>query len=896
MAVNNTSEWAISADIYDIVGTIDNLKKKFIEDEDETTLALGIFGFIGDTEAKKIQTAVIMAGELGNEMFPQRAKLDKNVTTHAMYCNVDDMNANPSHIIINLAVRQEDLDVYMKDNKFIFDRTCPIYIGDYEFHFDYDIILSRTKNNQTGGWFYNAYYDMEEINNLSSVTNPYLKQPYTMNFNNYTYIFLQCVVKQISIETTIDKMITASVIDNKSYTFTFENQMADFDVYITENNETIRLKPLIYGTPVELGVTDYCWYLYMNDSSIRIGFDSESYLPGLNADIKIVAQTTSGAEGNFTFKYEDGSDEGFYVDFESAKYNYKKITCLVRPASDATEGTDKKTTEELKAIIPKMAMSRGYITTETDLNNYFNLISTEDNRLKLQKKVDNQLNRIWYCYLLMKDQYKNIIPTNTIPIKIDSISGYTIECLSDEGRFVLPAGTPFKYSTSLGYAVPIKESEIPDPFSENYFNITGIEDYVYYYRSPLNICINTNPLYTAFYMTIQNYDSYFEYNWVNPSMFMGFVVNTLHFERSLLSKKDEYRLTFSMQQSIAEDFSLYYELNSENITTIINNMKVFLVLYKDGVPYRYTEGVLTDFDQKSIYKSDWEISFKTDDQYDSDNHLRLIDLNEVGTGTPNYGFFEDNCHAEIYIYAKFGTEYGRYDADNIIPGMEDYTLVNIYNVADGIQLFNNFTSIMNNKIRMNLSEDNTVAHYDILGVPMVGEHFLISEDNVTYFIKELHKKKAYIDYCLSVLENNMQIDFKYFNTYGFSKTYHIGDSEQTTLGNIDITMKFRLKLINAGDTVTKQNIIEYIKAYIEDLNETDDLHIPNMLHDIKEEFNELIIYIEFMNFNDNRLGVNHIELRDIEDPSVVPEFISVRNRYNVDGTVLEPCIDIEIVT
>ena len=108
-------------------------------------------------------------------------------------------------------------------------------------------------------------------------------------------------------------------------------------------------------------------------------------------------------------------------------------------------------------------------------------------------------------------------------------------------------------------------------------------------------------------------------------------------------------------------------------------------------------------------------------------------------------------------------------------------------------------------------------------------------------------------------------------------------------------MKFRCKLNNSNDTMTKNNLIKYIKDYIEDLNELGDLHIPNLIHDIKEEFGDLIVYIEFMNFNNNRLGVNHIELKEVEDIKTVPEFICVRNRYNVDKSALEPCIDIEIV-
>ena len=143
MSTNNTdvSQWNISTDIYDIVSTIDNLKSRYIETEDETTLAIGIFGFIGDTEAKKIQTNTIIAGELGNEMFPNRAKLDKNIVTHAMYSNITNINAIPAAMTVDIAVKETDLNTFMKDNEFVFDRECPIYVGEYEFHFDYDIIL-----------------------------------------------------------------------------------------------------------------------------------------------------------------------------------------------------------------------------------------------------------------------------------------------------------------------------------------------------------------------------------------------------------------------------------------------------------------------------------------------------------------------------------------------------------------------------------------------------------------------------------------------------------------------------------------------------------------------------------------------------------------------------------
>lgn len=890
------SDWLPSVDIYNVVESVENLKKKFIEDENETTLAAGIFGFLTDTEAKKIQTAAIMTGELGNEMFPQRAKLDKNVVTHAIYCNVEDLNAVPAHMTINLAVKESDLDLYMRDNEFIFDHTCPIYIGDYEFHLDYDIVLRRYKRASTDKWIYSARYDMDETNIISNINMPYLNQPFLMNFNNYKYIFFQALVRQVTIETTEDRMISASIIDNKSFTFTFANQLAGFDVYVTNSdNVTTRLTPYMYGQSVEAGVTDYCWYLYMSDDTIRIGFDNLSYIPGLNEQIRIVAYTTLGASGNFSYKSTE-EDAGFYVDFESSAYSYKKITCFANCATDSTDGKDKKSIDELKNLVPKLALSRGYITTETDLNNYFNLISDENNRLALSKKVDNQLNRIWYCYLVIKDEANNVIPTNTLPIKVDLTNeDYVLKAEGEDERYIIPCGTTFSWTYENGYAEYIAEESIPEKYSEEYFGDT------YYYRTIYNIIVNIDPLYCAFYLSIINRDSYFQYNWVNEDLDLGFVVNTYHLERSLLSNKDEYRFTFRMIQSVNENMGLYYtyrdtESDSE---VVVNNLKVFLVIYKQHEAYRYVEAEVTAFDEAN-YALDYIVTLKTDDQFDTLNQIKLLDLYEVGYDSKNYGYFEDNSQAFIYIYGKFDQEYGRSDADTIIPAsvVDGYSLINIYELADGLTLFENYTNVMNTRVRVNKSGDGTVVRYDITGIPMVGEHFFMSEDNVTYFMNQLDLKKAYIDYCLLVLENNMDIDFKFFNTYGYSKTYTIGDKEETSLGHIDITMKFRLKLVNSSDTSTKNDIINYIKTYIENMNNAEgqeELHIPNLLHDIKEQYDELIIYIEFMNFNDNRLGVNHIEVREELDSVHIPkEFINVRNRLTADGD-LEPWIDMELV-
>ena len=130
---NNDNSWIPSSDIYNIIQMVDDVKARFIDDQSETTLAIGLFGVLGDIEAKKIQSAIQETYILGNEMFPTRAKLTKNLITHAAYHNITNINAKPASITLNLAIKVDDLDQYMKntdsgDQEFIFSKDCPIYI------------------------------------------------------------------------------------------------------------------------------------------------------------------------------------------------------------------------------------------------------------------------------------------------------------------------------------------------------------------------------------------------------------------------------------------------------------------------------------------------------------------------------------------------------------------------------------------------------------------------------------------------------------------------------------------------------------------------------------------------------------------------------------------------
>ena len=202
--------------------------------------------------------------------------------------------------------------------KFIFDRNVPITVGGFEFHLDYDVRIKKIKLNDDS-YSYSAQYvtvdenDKKIINRLSTIINPYIRQPFILNIDNNEYIGIQVTVRQYTVEETRDSMVSDSIIENKSYTFEYSNQIADFRVIIYDNNEETEVVPYLYGSVVDPEDKYYCWYQFIADNTVRITFDSLSFIPGLNSQIYIKAFTTLGADGNFEYLNIDQTSEGLYV-------------------------------------------------------------------------------------------------------------------------------------------------------------------------------------------------------------------------------------------------------------------------------------------------------------------------------------------------------------------------------------------------------------------------------------------------------------------------------------------------------------------------------------------------------------------------------------------------------
>ena len=930
------SEWNINTDIYDIVKSVDNLKSNYIQDQDESTLALGIFGFITDVESKKIQSSIIMTGEMGNEMFPNRANLTKNVLAHALYNNITDINAIPATVMLNIGIKLSDFEKYSKTNEygqpeFVIDSDSPFSVinpntnENIEFHVDYDIKIIKQKEEGV----FQAIYRMDEtafpkvpndftpvdftwVNPVSNITNPYLLQPFLINLNNIPYILIQTEARQYSITKIEDRLVSSNILENKTYTFEFPDQFVDMQVLITDYDlQTVtNVTPLMYGSRAD-GIENYCWFMFVNAYTIRIIFDHRSYIPGLNCKIDIKVYTSLGTDGEFKVLKNDGYSRQLYVELSSKKYNYNNITTYTVSTTDSENAMDAKTKEDLQRLIPKAALSRGSITTETDVLNYFNLIDTDTHRLYLKKKVDNQLSRIWFSYFLMKDVDNNIIPTNTLDIEF-SLSDSHIKDISDplNVRYVITDGTVFRLHKDSRIATIINESQVPDPNDDDaYFG-----DY-YYYKNVYNIIINADPLYSAFYLTIINQNSWLKYDWLNqnsPNQLVG--LNYL-VRRSLGSDTYTMKTLFTLSNQ-TDDFELYREIVDDEgtIIDVIDNSMIILVLYNElDEPIRWIRmKVEKAFTSTSIQ---YYVNLFTKDNKMDDKNNMYIDGNpsegwnlcvagetdDDGKPFDRYAYFQDSVKGEIYTLLKFGENYP-HESDNdkkkitdICKGLDlsEYTLTNIYELSSGVRLYEKFVDLLDTRITP------SGGNYKLSGVPMVGYHYInYGEDYVDRLIDSLIDKKEYIEYCLELFENSIGIDYKFFNTYGPSLTYYIGDKNKTMINHIDLEFKFRCAPKSNTDVTIRDEIVAFIKDYIEDLYNTGDLHIPKLITLLMEKFDQRVDYIEYMNFNDFWLGIQHIEkLEDdeLDDQFIVPEFLCIRNHHDEDGNLI-PAIEVEMVT
>ena len=916
----------LTTNIYENAKYIDSIKRKFFSDSNipDDTLNMGIFGFISEFGNNILENLCIMSSEYANEAIPTRAKFEKNIISHALSLGIDKIRATPAQMDIWLCFPEDRLESNFShhdqygDNVFIFDKNFDIRIGGetgtYIYHTDYDIVIKKSVL-RSGKFVYTATYILDGNNEISDITNPYLPNVGVTKINNTNLIMVHTIIRQTTLNSVYNKVLVSNPLESKSLTFTFEDQLAYFYVDViedtNENGESSfhHLKCLYDGL-YTTDKSEYCNYTYLDSNTIRIVFNRDSYQPRQNADVTIYYVTTKGDECNF--RYEETKVQ----DLNSNRYAYNNIYIVTVPITDSAYGQNKKDVDEIKRIIPQQMLMRNSITTYTDLNNYFNSLNNEQVRLYFLQKVHNQLQRLFFCYLLVKDEYNNIVPTNSLDVAI------TRELFSKVTRqnYILDPGTPFFIAAgddeARGTVVPdwatdeIVEGETISKFSQW---VQDQEKSGFLYVCPFTIVINKNPFILNYYMTILNYSKNVNFEWINTESDLQFIItsdgeNPVHVEKPFYPKeiRNQYEISLILTQNINADFNMIV-INEDNPEEIaVNNMKVIGIIYVNGTPVRWCEGKIDARGYNDVeFVYNYTFNFTTNNVIDSNADITIdTGLYALGKTTEYNTTLPSNVDFKIFILGKFEEIHGsrppEYDIDSMVPGLKDYTLCNVYSLNTGLDLFTDYTNIMESYIEISPDVSTGEQTYHVKRVPLVRYSYLDTASRMANFIKILEYRKLFVQTSLLLLEDSFGIDLKFFNTYGPSKNYIIArnSDRDTLIDRINISLKFEAKLQSASDNTITDQIIAYIKEYMENINYLSDLHLPNLTTAVKNEFYKQLVYFKFIGLNDYGYEYQSIYKNTNEDDysssTTVPEFINVNTVRVDDGIDVVDMPDIEI--
>ena len=695
---NTITDTIVSADIYDLASFYNEIRKANIPDVNDEASMVGIFGHITEMFMQTMQNTIIMTAETTNETIPTKAKFTKNVITHALSLGINDINASPAvmKLMLYLPVSYleqnfAELDKASGKAKFILDNKIPFNIEGFEFHLDYDIIINRLRNSN-GTYVYTAMYDLFESgtniikqkNPLSNINNPYIDTIIQATISDVKFIALAVDLHQVTYKSITKNIVTDNIIENKTITFSFEGQISAFDIDIYENGKTIHLYP-IYNGLLDYTVEDgtWCYYEYVDENTIRILFSRDSFVPSLGSDVVVNIYESQGSNGNFTYNNQ------LRTSLKSSKYNnYNGMYAYIFPLNNGRSfgGKDRKSVEELKKIIPREATSRGAIINMTDLKNFFNSVSSQDCQLYFKKKRDNPFERMYYTYMIMKNN-GNIYPTNTLSL---IISKDLLKSDSSGINLSLPPGTKFYYydhgnqthsvDLTSGYCTlePPEYVEPDDPDAVLNYNLTlnsdGMKVRVFEYILPFLITIDSD-LITSYLLTIMDDNKSFKFDSINTLSDLQFISTYMNWSRSFYKDDgstydNKYVLNMSITQNNIQDYNLIDSYTDESGNIVFNDVrtKVFIVFYTDETkttPYRYKEAEIVNYDS-SRYVMQYKCEFETNDDMDLKNRIKILGvkhckpepfqtLDEVKN---SYGYMKNNTYAKIFILADFGTKAG----------------------------------------------------------------------------------------------------------------------------------------------------------------------------------------------------------------------------------------------
>jgi hypothetical protein len=717
---------------------------------------------------------------------------------------------------------------------------------------DYDIMITMRPYRKTH--IITCSYVRDYNNSLSNIKNPYIKyQKY--NYNGTQYIALLVKMRRC------DKHIFETrVIDNDRINVTtikvpFTDQLANFEVFYRESTDkkfTQLQKRLVNSKVIK---EPFCYYKLKNDQMLELTFTTrENYFkPKFNSEIRVEYYTTDGSASNF--ELYTGYNVEVYRNSERYENN-ARVPVIAITESASTSGKDIPNLLELRDRVADCFATVNSYTTESDLQRHFNSFDLlNDVRVSFIKKRDDIFDRLYTAYSISKDSFGSYYKTNTVQLKIYR-DQFDHEFEQSERMLLKPTNTFIYDGPSTKRIVKIDKDEILDLGFNNKF----------IYQNPFLMTVSRNGM-VGYYLNNINDKIPLDYEYVNDSSMVQFICNNLYVYRSSINNENTYKFKLYLT---ATDVDIESPMIDEagNDTGRIKVILTFM--HKNGTEAAFIECKQTEFNQNNMrYTYEGEIS--TDDFISDTESVRIYDLQNMNDGEDLVQMIPmTNLKMNVYTLFEYENDNKRHIFSHI-PGFENTTLTNKYTTEETrVELITPLNML---KSHMVWEKDELDANYLLIkDVPVIKWKENIYESDIEEFdrfVQILKSQYDYMDEIMSKKTNNYSIDMKFYNTYGRSNNFVVGE-DQELLNHVNCTLELKVYpyVRSEGPTLVR-DMKMFIKEYFENINkeQNEGIFISNLTQELENTFPG-IRYLKFESVNNYGYSCQSNRFRKLNSRSI----------------------------
>lgn len=856
--INYTSNYSMKDHV------VKDIAPRFFNMDKVNDMNIGLIGYTTEIVANMTEDTLNTVTTFVNEMFPNLAVLPESIYAYASLFQIEDLFATPSRLSVTVLVSEKDIitNATFVDGHgdFYIDSSLVIDVEGVQFSPDYDINI--TVRPHRGDFIFAAMYNKTTKNSISAIDSPYIRSV-RLKYHGENYVALFFDAHQVNKYTKNEILLNNDKISIQSVFFEFNKQLANFDVFYKESgsNSYTQLEKLLEGSPPLKN--PFCYYKFSNENRIEITFPSRDnyFQPKFNSEIMIQYYETDGAAGNF--KEYTGNSISAYA--ESDKYAYNNTVVMFALSQGAAMfGRDKRTLEELRNIVIEKFSTVASYTNENDLQLYFSGFKTEENvDVMFIKKRDDVFARLFSAFLMMKDVNGDIYKTNTLHIELQD--GDFDTYYEQDKSYVLKPGHKFTYKgNSSDLAVPVpKDSKDVLPFS---------------YINPFLIYVTREPALIGYYINSINTKTKLDYEYVNNNSIVQFMCSHVTISRNAVSGEAGYH--FKIQIIPASE--LESPIVDDKTLADLGNLKLKLMLGDESNELCYYDFKLTGASlADKIYT--FETTVNTDDYFILSNRFRVKDGKSLENNDVR-DFMVPMLDGKIRIYTFY-----KYSDQNLshkyasIPDVTNLTLTNGYSTTENRINFIYPLNIVQSQSRYIDNGDGTFGTL-IYGSPLIASSINANTTTMFHILNQLKTQYDYMEAIVHDITNNYGIDMKFYNTYGKSKNFVVGEASEL-LDQVSLKINFKVSLVFGTNTEDfLQNVKIFIKNHIEGINavSNNSIYISKLIQELENNFAE-IKYLKFVKINNfdssvqvvDNATVNLNRLTKEERIYYVPEYLTI---------------------